>query len=105
LISIMEVQRYDVVGRIVPGERSECRLRITRPIENSILALLRHPLSPYRKRAQLAIGKLISSFYRLWGYEPLTSMALRSDRWCSTVAQRLPWAIGDSDDSICGGVT
>ena len=53
LISIMEVQRYDVAGRIVVGERCDCRLRIARPIENSTLALLRHPLSPYRKRAQL----------------------------------------------------
>src|ERR1700691_2099880 len=53
LISMMEVQSDDVAGWIVVGERCDCRLRIARPIANSTLALLRHRLSLYRKRAQL----------------------------------------------------
>src|SRR5262249_41848827 len=66
--------------------------------KNTILTLLRHSLSPYRKRAHLAIAKLGATFTISWGnMNHLHRWLCRSDRWRSTVAQRLPWAIGDTD--------
>ena len=95
---MMEVQSDEVAGWIVVGERCDCRLRTARPIENSTLALLRHRLSLYRKRAPLgnryAVNQL-SPFRE--EHESPSSMLCRSDRWRSTVAQRRPWAVGDTD--------
>jgi ubiquinone/menaquinone biosynthesis C-methylase UbiE len=55
-------------------------------------------LSPYRKRAQLAIGKLWSTFTILVGnMNRLHQWLCRSDRWRSTISQRIPWAIGNTD--------
>jgi len=62
LIAIMEVQRDNVAGGIVACESCDGCLRIARSIKNSVLALLRHLLSPYRKRAKLAIITLASDF-------------------------------------------
>jgi len=74
---MMEVQSDGVAGWIVVGERCDCRLRIARPIENSTLALLRHRLSLYRKRAQLGnryAENQLSPFRE--EHEPLSPMAM-----------------------------
>jgi len=98
LIALVEVQRHDVTGQIVAGESCDCRLKVARPIENPGLALLRHLLSPYRKRAQLAIGMVNSTFTISWGnMNRLHQWLCRSAHWRSTVAARLPWSIGDTN--------
>ncbi|MFZ0199932.1 MAG: class I SAM-dependent methyltransferase [Candidatus Sulfotelmatobacter sp.] len=94
----MEVHGDDVAVWIVVGERCDCRLRVARPVENTTLTLLRHPLSPYRRLAQLTIRKLRLIFTISWGnVNRLHQWLCRSDRWRSTVAQRLPWAIGNTE--------
>jgi SAM-dependent methyltransferase len=94
----MKVQRYDVAGPIIVGQSCDYRLKIARPIENPTLAFLRHLLSPYRKRAQLTIGRILVNVHHFVGkMNRLHRWLCRSDRWRTTVAERLPWAIGDTD--------
>jgi hypothetical protein len=52
------MRRYYVAGGIVSREGCYRGLAIVRPIERSIVPLLRHPLSHYRKRAILTTVNL-----------------------------------------------
>jgi SAM-dependent methyltransferase len=97
----MKMQRYHVAGGIVAGERCDRGPTVTSLIEEPSLPFLRHQLAHYRKREGLAIGKLRSGFLRfslfVGNMNQLHQWLCRSDRWRSTVAQRLPWAIGNTD--------
>lgn len=54
LIAIMKMQRHDICGWIVVGERCDVRSAIPGAIEDRTLALLRHRLTQYRKHAEAA---------------------------------------------------
>ena len=58
----MEMQRYYVARRIVAREGCDRGGTIRRPIESSILPLLRHPLSHYRMHAELTTGSVRAKF-------------------------------------------
>jgi SAM-dependent methyltransferase len=67
-------------------------------IENAILARWRHSLSPYRRRVHLAKTVRCSQLSPFVGtMNRFHRWLCRSDCWRSTIAQRLSWAIGNTD--------
>ena len=92
----MKMQRYHVAGGIVAGERCDRGPTVTSLIEDPSLPFLRHQLAHYRKRAELTSSR-VANHAVCGDMNRLHRWLCRSDRWRSTVAQRLPWAIGNID--------
>lgn len=82
---------------IVPCESRDRGPTIVRPIEHSIVPLLRHPLSHYRKRAVLTTRNLRIKLQPVGIMNRIHQWLCRSDRWRTTIRQRVPWVLGSTD--------
>src|SRR5262249_40852217 len=63
LIAIMKVQRHDLCGWVVGGERGDVRSAISGTIEDRTLALLRHQLTQYRKYSEAVNRRLKATYF------------------------------------------
>ena len=96
----MKMQWDDVPSGIVVSKGRNLGAEIPGSIEDSRLALLRHSLAQYRKRAISARPKLGSSEIEKRKGEHVNRLhnwLCRSGRWRKTVERRVPWVLSGSN--------